>query len=406
MSWATPGEAAHRLLAALERSVRGDSAGEGAAPSRCPAHARDHRAAPVSDLRYRSRDGDRDAVAAVRAGRRGVDHVAARIQPVDRGGGRVHRARRCRSRDRCGDADLPRSRLGGGHTGRATSHARGARGRHRARRGQPRAAEAHDGARDHARARAGAVESRRGGERHEADRRADGGRDGDVHDPDLDSNPGHLLPVAPPRIEGLMNRVVLLRRGVALEGVTVGYNALEGVIAIAAGLAAGSVALTGFGIDSVIEVTSGVLLWWRLRAELGSREIGPAVEARAARWAGVLLLALAVYIVAESGRRLLTGDRPGESVVGIVLTALSLIVMPLLARAKLRVAASLGSRALRADAHETIVCAWLSATTLLGLGLNAMLGWWWADPLAALAMLPLSVREGIKDCRGQDRQRR
>src|SRR5438093_10651608 len=132
-----------------------------------------------------------------------------------------------------------------------------------------------------------------------------------------------------------MARVALLRRGSALEGVTVGYNALEGIVAIVAGIAAGSVALTGFGADSVIEVTSGVVLWWRLRSELGSRELGPAVEARAARWAGVLLLALAVYIVAESGRRLLTGDRPGESAVGIVLTAVSLIVMPLLPRAKL-----------------------------------------------------------------------
>src|SRR5712691_3464871 len=198
-----------------------------------------------------------------------------------------------------------------------------------------------------------------------------------------------------------MERVALLRRGLVLEGVTVGYNALEGIIAIVAGLAAGSVALTGFGIDSVIEVTSGALLWWRLRAELGVARVGPAVEARAARWAGVLLLALAAYIMAESGRRLLTGDRPEESVVGIVLMALSLIVMPLLARAKLRLAASLGSRALRADAHETIVCAWLSATTLLGLGLNAVLGWWWADPVAALAVLPLIVREGIEAWMGE-----
>src|SRR6266704_6455746 len=192
----------------------------------------------------------------------------------------------------------------------------------------------------------------------------------------------------------LDSRTGLLRRGVVLEGVTVGYNALEGVIAIAAGLAAGSVALTGFGIDSIIEVTSGGVLWWRLRAELGAACSGPTVEARAARWAGALLLALAVYIVAESGRRLVTGDRPGESVVGIVLMVLSLIVMPLLARAKLRVAASLGSRALRADAHETIVCAWLSFTTLLGLALNAALGWWWADPVAALAMVPLITQEG------------
>ena len=194
----------------------------------------------------------------------------------------------------------------------------------------------------------------------------------------------------------MTDRVALLRRGARLEGVTVAYNSLEGGVAVVAGLAAGSVALTGFGIDSVIEVASGVVLWWRLRAELGAAHVGPAVEARAARWAGVLLLALAVYIVAESGRRLLTGDRPGESVVGIVLMVLSLIVMPLLARAKLRLAASLGSRALRADAHETIVCAWLSATTLIGLGLNAVLGWWWADPVAALAMVPLIMREGLE----------
>ncbi|TMD70277.1 MAG: hypothetical protein E6I81_14440 [Chloroflexi bacterium] len=193
-----------------------------------------------------------------------------------------------------------------------------------------------------------------------------------------------------------MNRVALLRRGIALEGVTVGYNALEGMVAIAAGLAAGSVALTGFGIDSVIEVTSGALLWWRLRAELGSAPLGPTVERRASRGAGFLLLALGVYIATDSARLLLTGSHPDSSRVGIALMVASLIVMPLLARAKLRLAASLGSRALRADAHETIVCAWLSATTLLGLGLNALLGWWWADPVAALAMLPLIVREGIE----------
>ena len=198
-----------------------------------------------------------------------------------------------------------------------------------------------------------------------------------------------------------MNRVALLRRGIALEGVTVGYNALEGMVAIAAGLAAGSVALTGFGIDSVIEVTSGALLWWRLRAELGSAPLGPTVERRASRGAGFLLLALGVYIATDSARLLLTGSHPDSSRVGIALMVASLIVMPLLARAKLRLAASLGSRALRADAHETIVCAWLSATTLLGLGLNAVLGWWWADPVAALAMLPLIVREGVEAWRGE-----
>lgn len=197
-------------------------------------------------------------------------------------------------------------------------------------------------------------------------------------------------------------RTVSLRRGVALEGVTVAYNALEGLIAIAAGVSAGSVALTGFGVDSVIEVTSGMLLWWRLRAELGAAALGPSVEARAARLAGALLLTLAAYLVVESGRRLLTGDQPKESPVGIVLMALSLVVMPLLARAKLRVSRALDSRALRADAHETIVCAWLSLTTLAGLALNATLGWWWADPVAALGMLPLIVREGLEVLAGGD----
>ncbi len=193
----------------------------------------------------------------------------------------------------------------------------------------------------------------------------------------------------------------MLRRGIALEGVTVGYNALEGLVAIVAGIAAGSVALTGFGVDSVIEVTSGVLLWWRLRAELGSAPLGPTVERRASRGAGFLLLALGVYIVTVSTKLLLTHNHPESSLVGIVLMALSLIVMPLLARAKLGVARKLGSRALRADAHETIVCAWLSFTTLLGLALNAVLGWWWADPVAALAMVPLITREGLEAWRGE-----
>src|SRR2546427_1411829 len=131
-----------------------------------------------------------------------------------------------------------------------------------------------------------------------------------------------------------MDRVALLRRGVVLEGVTIGYNTLEGIVAIAAGVAAGSVALTGFGIDSVIEVTRGALLWWRLRAELGSAPLGPTVERRAAQGARFLLLALAVYIIAESAHLLRTGERPGTSSLGIVLTSLSLIVMPLLSRAK------------------------------------------------------------------------
>src|SRR5437667_40652 len=198
-----------------------------------------------------------------------------------------------------------------------------------------------------------------------------------------------------------LGREAALRQGITLEAVTVGYHTLEGLVAIAAGIAAGSVALTGFGIDSVIEITSGALLWWRLRAEFGLAPLGPTVERRAARGAGFLLLALGLYIVTDSVRVLAPGNHPESSPIGTGLTVVSLIVMPLLARGKLRVAASLGSRALRADAHETIVCAWLSATTLLGLGLNAVLGWWWADPVAALAMLPLIVREGLEALRGE-----
>ena len=188
-----------------------------------------------------------------------------------------------------------------------------------------------------------------------------------------------------------MERRALLRRGLALEGVTVGYNALEGIIAIAAGLAADSVALRiwnrlGHRGDkrrcSLVAAAGG--------AGRGARRVCRGSAPRPGR--------LHRGRVGASARhwRSAWGER-----VGIVLTALSLIVMPLLARAKLRVAASLGSRALRADAHETIVCAWLSATTLLGLGLNAALGWWWADPVAALAMVPLIVREGLEAWRAE-----
>jgi divalent metal cation (Fe/Co/Zn/Cd) transporter len=195
------------------------------------------------------------------------------------------------------------------------------------------------------------------------------------------------------------DRHALLRRGVLLETITVGYDTLEGLVGVAAGVAAGSVALTGFGVDSLIEVTSGAILWWRLRAELGSPPLRAVVERRAARFAGALLLLLGVYLLVESGRRLARGAHPHQSLLGIALTALALIVMPLLAYAKLRTAEALDSRALRADAHEAIVCAWLAFATLLGLLLNAMLGWWWADPAAALAMLPLVLREGLEALR-------
>jgi cation diffusion facilitator family transporter len=201
-------------------------------------------------------------------------------------------------------------------------------------------------------------------------------------------------------------RTQLLRHGIWLEIGTVGWNLVEGVIAIAAGALANSVALIAFGIDSFIETTSGALLWWRLRAELTGGDDPQhleRIESRTSRVAGALLMALAVYIVIDAGRRLLgSGEEARESWLGIALTAVSLIVMPLLGWAKLRTAAALESRALRADAYETIACAWLSLTTLGGLVLNAALGWWWADPVAALAIVPLVVREGLEGWRGDD----
>lgn len=174
---------------------------------------------------------------------------------------------------------------------------------------------------------------------------------------------------------------------------------------MAAGVLASSVALIGFGIDSFVETTSAAVVGWRLRAELtGNADESRAetLERRAGRIAGGLLLALAVYIVIDAGRRLLGfGEEARGSIVGIVLTAISLVVMPVLGWIKLRTAAALHSGALRADAYETIACSWLSLATLIGLILNAELGWWWADPLAALVIVPLVIREGLEGWRGE-----
>jgi cation diffusion facilitator family transporter len=197
----------------------------------------------------------------------------------------------------------------------------------------------------------------------------------------------------------------LLRRAFRLEALTVGWNVVEGVVAVAAGLVASSVALMAFGIDSFIETASAVVVGWRFWDELRHRspERAARMERVAGRIAGSLLLLLALYIAADALRRLMGhGARSQESLVGIVLTAVSLAVMPLLGWVKLRTARTLRSGALRADAYETIACAWLSLTTLVGLGLNAALGWWWADPAAALVLVPLIVREGIEGLRGED----
>ena len=189
-------------------------------------------------------------------------------------------------------------------------------------------------------------------------------------------------------------------RGRRLQVLTIAWNSGEFVVAVVAGLLAGSVALIGFGFDSAIEVSASAAALWRLRhdADEARRE---AAERRALRLIGACFLLLAAYILYEAAEMLVERRAPDESVIGIVLAALSLAVMPLLARAKRRIATILRSGALEAETRQTEVCAWLSAILLGGLGLNAVLGWWWADPAAALLMVPFIAKEGWEALRGR-----
>lgn len=207
------------------------------------------------------------------------------------------------------------------------------------------------------------------------------------------------LPAASPPL-----RAELLRRGLRLEYLTVGWNVVEGVVSLAAALAAGSVALLGFGIDSFVEMSSGLVLIWRLRAERRARapEDVERLDRRAHRLVGLSLFLLAGYIAFDATLALITAERPAPTVVGVAITALSLVTMAWLARAKRRAARELGSRALAADSFQTSACFWLSLITLAGIGLNAAFGWWWADPLAALGMTWFLVREGREAWRGED----
>ncbi len=195
-----------------------------------------------------------------------------------------------------------------------------------------------------------------------------------------------------------------LARGVRLEVLTVGWNVVEAVIGIAAALAAGSMALLGFGADSVVESLSGAVLLWRLAAEQrgADREAVEHLEARASRLVGASLLALAAFVVVGGATRLLGGERPDPSPVGMALAAASLAVMWWLARAKGRLAADLGSRSLKADAFQTTACFWLSLIVLVGVGLNALAGWWWADPIAAMAISVVIAREGLEAWHGEE----
>jgi divalent metal cation (Fe/Co/Zn/Cd) transporter len=196
------------------------------------------------------------------------------------------------------------------------------------------------------------------------------------------------------------NRAVAVRRGRHLEYFTIVYNSLEGLIAIGAGVIAGSIALVGFGFDSVIEVTSGAALLWRLHADVDEMR-RERVEAISLRIVGVCFVVLAIYVTYDSVKSLIRFEEPEESLVGIVLAAVSLVVMPLLVRAKRKVARAIKSKALIADSKQTELCTYLSAILLGGLLLNAVLGWWWADPVAALVMVPIITKEGIEALRGE-----
>ncbi|HLF69709.1 MAG TPA: cation transporter, partial [Actinomycetota bacterium] len=183
---------------------------------------------------------------------------------------------------------------------------------------------------------------------------------------------------------------------------SVAYNVLEAIVAVAFGMAAGSVALIAFGLDSVAESSSASVLVWRLHAERSGNRSAQDAEKRAVRLVAVAFFILAGYILLKSGYDLLTRSKPDESVPGIVIAVVSILVMPLLAWRKRVAARSLDSRALQADSAQTTLCTYLSVVLLLGLVANALLGWWWADPISALLIGALALREGRELWRTED----
>jgi divalent metal cation (Fe/Co/Zn/Cd) transporter len=199
-----------------------------------------------------------------------------------------------------------------------------------------------------------------------------------------------------------IDREAALRRGRRLEYFTVAWNSLEALASIVAGAMAGSIALVAFGLDSVIETVSGGALIWRLHHSNDVAHRRENSERLALRVVGVCFLLLSLYVLVDSAHALITREAPERSLFGIIITVVSVIAMPLLARAKRQVAAAISSEALKADSRQTDLCAYLSAIVLLGLSLNALLGWWWADPVAGLLMVPIIAREGYEALRGKD----
>jgi divalent metal cation (Fe/Co/Zn/Cd) transporter len=190
------------------------------------------------------------------------------------------------------------------------------------------------------------------------------------------------------------DRSASLHRGLRLEYFTMTWNAIEAAIGLVAGIAAGSVALVGFALDSIVEASSGGILLWRLRSEAHGGRPAEDVERRAIRLVAVAFFALAAYVGGRAAFDLFSQARPQESPVGIGLALASLIVMPILARRKNIVARELDSRALQADSTQTTLCTYLSAILLFGLVTNVMFGWWWADPIAGLGIAAFAAKEG------------
>lgn len=191
----------------------------------------------------------------------------------------------------------------------------------------------------------------------------------------------------------------LVRRGVALEILTLSWMTVESVVAIAAALVAGSVALLAFGIDSLIEFVAAFVVLRAFRAEQSGAAPGSG-EARALRVIGATFFLLAAYVVADAGYTLIAASKPDSTVAGVAISAAALLVMPLLSISKRRTGTALGSQMLLADGAESLFCAYLAATVFVGLVVNAAFGWWWADPIAALAIVPLVIKEGLEAFEG------
>ena len=197
----------------------------------------------------------------------------------------------------------------------------------------------------------------------------------------------------------LEERTALVHKGKRLQYFTIIWNSREAVVAIVSGLSAGSISLVGFGFDSLIEVTSGAAVLWRMHLDHPERR--EHAERISLRIVGGCFVALAAYIAVDSIKSLYQHERPEHSLPGIVLAIVSLIVMPILSRSKRRVGKELNSGAMQADATQTEFCTYLSAILLFGLGANWLLGWWWADPAAALLMVPLIAKEGLDGLRAK-----